>query len=292
MAEDLRLAAEEEGKWDLARIREQTRANRIGSTDPYGSLTYSEVPLIDPTTGQQRIDPVTGEPMWQSQSDYQLNAPLQSTLGSMQNVGAGRATLAEGSMARYWDEMQNPMNFEQYGDPIQMAETRGVGTFDYDYSPEARMRAEDAAYQRAASRLDPQFSSRQNALELKLRNQGLSPGDQAYDAAMMNLGRERADAYEMARLGSVAEGRADMMQDYQTALGTSQQQAALGAQEFGQGMQQTSLANALRSQNIGEDIAQRNFYLNEANQQLAGVNVPGAPATNPAQPQSLTLEQG
>jgi len=291
MAEDLRLAAEEEGKWDLARTREQARANRIESTDPYGSMSFGKREIIDPTTGVQAIDPVTGEPQWQETSSYQLNDALDYTLGGMQDIGAMKTDLSKGSMARYWDEMQNPMNFDQYGKPIQMGETRGVGTFDYDYSPQARQKAEDSAYQRATSRLDPQFSGRQKATELKLRNQGLAPGDQAYDSAMDNLGRERADAYEMARLGAVSEGRADMAQDYGQALGTSQQQAALGGQEFGQSMQQNALANQLRTQEMGEDIGQRNFYLNESNQQLQGVNVPGSPQAAP-QAQNITLEQG
>lgn len=292
MADDLRLAAEEEGKWDLARIREQTRANRIGSTDPYGSLQYSQTAMIDPATGLQIIDPVTREPQYQWESQYSLNEPLQSTLSSMQDVGAGRAALAEGSMARYWDEMQNPMDFDQYGDPIQMGPVRDVGTFDFDYGPEATQRAEDAAYQRATARLDPQFNARRASLETRLRNQGLTPGDQAYDAAMANLGRESADAYEMARLGAVSEGRADLAQRFGQALGTSQQQQSLGAQEFGQGLQQTALANQLRTQRMGEDIGKRNFYLDEANRQLSGVNVPGVPQSSPQASQSLTLEQG
>lgn len=291
MADDLRLAAEEEGRYDLARIGEQTRANRIESTDPYGSMTYGRREIIDPNTGQQAIDPISGQPLWQATSSYQLNQPLQDSLTSMQNVGALKGQLAEGTMQRYWDSIKDPMNFEQYGDPIQMQQARQVGNFDFDYSPEAQMRAEDAAYQRATARLDPQFNARRASLETRLRNQGLSPGDQAYDAAMSNLGRESADAYEMARLGAISEGRADMAQNYGMALGTSQQQAALGGQEFGQNMQQSQLANALRTQQIGEDIGQRNFYLNEANNQLSGVNVPGSPQSAP-QSQSLTLEQG
>lgn len=281
MANELLDVAKEEAAGDVSRVQAQTRANRVSSTDPFGQQTYTEEFYEDPAGG----DPIS---RWTSQ--YELNPNLQQTLDSMQNIGAGRASLAEGSMARYWDQMQNPMNFDQYGDPIQMGDTRGVGNFDFDPTASA-LRAEDAAYQRAAARLDPQFSSRQNAMEVKLRNQGLSPGDQAYDAAMANLGRERADAYEMARLGAVSEGRADTAQQFGQALGTSQQQAALGGQEFGQTMQQAALANQLRSQGRAEDIGERGFYLNEANQQLQGVNVPGLPQQAPAA-QSLTLEQG
>tara|TARA_R110000803_G_C11989465_1_gene321788 strand:+ start:11305 stop:12147 length:843 start_codon:yes stop_codon:yes gene_type:complete len=280
MADNLEQVAKLESEGDIQRVQAQTRANRISSTDPFGTQTYNEY---------LEQDPGGGPAISRWTSDYALNEPLGQTLESMQNVGAGRANLAEGSMARYWDEMQNPMDFDQYGDPVQMADSRDVGEFSFD--PMGRQKAEDAAYERSTARLDPQFSSRQNSMELKLRNQGLSPGDQAYDAAMSNLGRERTDAYEMARLGSVAEGRTDVAQDYGQALGTSQQQAALGGQEFGQNFQQANLANALRGTARGEGMQERGYYLNEANQQLQGVNVPGVPE-QATQGQNMTLEQG
>ena len=71
---------------------------------------------------------------------------------------------------------------------------------------QARDQAINAAYGQATSRLDPQFSQMQTSMEAKLANQGLTPGSQAYDAAMQNFGRERNDAYTSAMNSAIGQG--------------------------------------------------------------------------------------
>jgi hypothetical protein len=154
------------------------------------------------------------------------------SLGMMQ----GRMGLAEGMMGRVGEEMAGAPDWDQFGDVI-------------GYDPtEARARAEESIYQKQAARLDPQFEQQQIALETDLRNRGLRPGDQAYDSAMQNFTMARSDAYEQARLGSVAAG---------------QQEAMLG-------MDQNQLANALRQQEIEEYLGKRGFSLSEMERLAAG----------------------
>lgn len=73
---------------------------------------------------------------------------------------------------------------------------------------DARRQAIDAAYGQMQSRLDPQWQQRQGSTEAQLANEGLSRGDQGYQTAMGNLGRERTDAYDSAMRGAIREGTA------------------------------------------------------------------------------------
>lgn len=75
-----------------------------------------------------------------------------------------------------------------------------------------RQQAEDAVYGSATSRLDPQFAQREEAIESQLRNQGLRPGDEAYDTAMENFGRDRTDAYQQANFAAINAGRDEAAQ--------------------------------------------------------------------------------
>jgi hypothetical protein len=135
----------------------------------------------------------------------------------------GRMGLAGGMMGRVASEMAGAPDWDQFGDVI-------------GYDPtQARQKAEDAMYQKAVSRLDPQYARLQEQTEIDLRNRGLRPGDRAYDAAMSNFTMGRTDAYEQAQLGSVAAGR----------------------DEAGLGMQQNQLANQLREQQIQEYLGKR-----------------------------------
>ena len=110
-----------------------------------------------------------------------------------------------------------------------------------------RQQAEDDAYTKQTSRLDPQFAQREEQKMIELRNRGLKEGDQAYDSAMRNLGNERTDAYEQARLGAGQIGRAESDQLYQ------------------QGKGQNEMSNALRDRRIQEMLGKRNTSLDEMN---------------------------
>lgn len=279
-AADVTGAALETGEQARILNEAQTFANRPGQSNPWGQTSWEVTPVWDP------VNEVHVNTWQQTES---LNAPLQASLEAQQGVQQGRSELARAGMGRVYDEMSQPMDFDQYGNPIQMGEVGELQDFNYDVG-EQRQIAEDAAYQRATSRLDPQFASRESDLQNRLRNQGLAPGDQAYDSAMSNLGRERTDAYDMARLGSVSEGRSEQQLGYGQAL----QQAQFGAQQqqqgFGQNVQQTQIANQLRQQQMQEDLFARGYSLDEVNTLLAGQGIGGGPPTSGGQTQ--TIAQG
>ena len=289
-------AAQETGEQAIRLNEAQTAANRPNQSNAWGSTQWTNTPVWNPVTGEYNTQ-------W-TQTET-LNPDMQRAVDAQQGIQAGRSELAEGMMARAWDSYQNPMDFDQYGGPIQPTDVQGVDRFsfdqgmqDFEYDPlNFRQQAEDAAYARATSRLDPQFASQQQALETKLRNQGLSPGDQAYDAAMGNFTRGRNDAYEQARLGATAEGRAEASnlfgqqiqahqqnigqqdQAYRQALESSKQQAAQQGQEYAQAQQSNALANQLRQQQIQEDLYKRGFALDEVDRMLQGQIIQGGPPT-------------
>jgi hypothetical protein len=325
-------AARETGEQALRLNEAQTLANRPNQSNAWGSTSWDMAPVWNPITGEYNSS-------W-TQTET-LDPDSQRALDSQQNIQAGRSELAEGMMARAWDSYQNPMDFSQFGDPIQMAQMQGPQSFDYQGQPlesfsydqpiegfeaslgDWRQQAQDAAYGRSTSRLDPQFQQREQELLVRLRNQGLSPGDQAYDAAMANFSRERGDAYEQARLGSTLEGRAEADQyfgqqlgTYQTNLGAQNQgfgqalasqqqnmgqnqqqfqqelaanQANLGVQDqaFGQNVTQNQMANALRNQQVQEALFQRGYSLDEVERMLAGQYITGGPPATGGQTSTL-----
>lgn len=288
-APDVLGAAGETGRQARILNAEQTRANRPNQSNAWGSTSWTDTQVLNPVTGLL-------ETQWNQKET--LNPMLQQSLDSQMAVGAGRSGLAEGIMARAWDQYSQPMDFDKYGGPIAFNPEAGPKDFTYDkfqYDQGGeRQRAEDAAYGRAQARLDPQFASQQQALETKLRNQGLRQGDQAYDAAINNFNTGRNDAYEMARLGAVGEGRTEAEQNFQQALrtqgtqygqahGASQLNAQLQGQRFGQGVQSNQIANALRTQQVQEDLFKRGFSLDEVDRLLAGQKIEGGPPSSGGQ---------
>lgn len=105
--------------------------------------------------------------------------------------GLGQA--ANGIMGQLGSAYSNPFSFT------------GPGIMSGDA---ARDQAITGAYNQATSRLDPQFSQREQALRSQLLNQGLDPSSEAFQTAMGNFGRERNDAYSTAMNGAIAQGTA------------------------------------------------------------------------------------
>jgi hypothetical protein len=70
----------------------------------------------------------------------------------------------------------------------------------------ARDQAISSAYGQAASRLDPQWNSRSQALESQLANQGLTVGSEAYTNAQRDFNLGRNDAYSSAMANAIGQG--------------------------------------------------------------------------------------
>jgi len=128
--------------------------------------------------------------------------------------------------------------------------------------------AEDAIFGRAQARLDPMFGDRQADLDNQLRNQGLRPGDAAYDRAMRNENFARNDAYSSAIndaiMRSGAEGsRLFGMDAARRGIDTGEEiqarqfDLARRGQATGEASQQGQFANQAAQGLFGAQLAQR-----------------------------------
>lgn len=140
-----------------------------------------------------------GANQWQNQGNS------DPTLGAddWRQFGTTDQTLSSGDFdARFGGDDQSG----GFGD-------HGMGGSDWDtvqYSPEAlRNKAEQQTLDFMNAQLDPQWDTRQNDMEIKLTNQGLQPGDAAWDNAMSSLSKSRDTAYSGARNQALADSRAE-----------------------------------------------------------------------------------
>ena len=226
-APDVTGAANIEGEYARETARDVTYADRPNQYNPFGSVEWGTSRVRDPATGEW-----TTQWSQNQQLDPRLQGSLDSSLGFMQ----GTAQLGQDKLQDIANEMGNPADFSQFGDVV-------------GFDPAAqRQAAEDAAYGKSTMRMDSQFASERDALDIRLRNQGLQPGDQGYQAQMESFMQGKNDAYENARLGSVAQGR----------------------DEFGVALQGNERANALRQQQIEEYLGKRGMSLSEANKLMEG----------------------
>jgi hypothetical protein len=230
-------AAEKTAAENRKLLTQYNYANRPNQFTPFGSTTWNVGKIYDPSTKQY-------VPSWTQ--NVQLDPGLQKALESQISLQRGRSSLAGGMLGRVASEFGRPVNFEgQFGKP-----------YGLKYDPmELRNRAMQYAYEQETSRLDPKFAESSNQLEIKLRGQGLRPGDQAYDAAIANFERAKTDAYQGARRQAFALGQGEAGQLFEQQVGTA------------------NYANQIRAQRINELLKQRGLPLNEMNALLSGQQV-------------------
>lgn len=178
--------------------------------------------------------------------DQSLSPAGQQLLDSSNRISNNVAGVAESGVNRVGQAMATPFDTSQ------------IHTLQAD--PAARQAAQDAAYKQATSRLDPQFATQQTNMETQLRNQGLVPGSEAYDAAMKNFNFGKNDAYSSAYNNSFNNG--------------------LAAEQTDLGMQTAANTGNIQNQNFV-----RSLPLNELNALRTGAQVtnPQFAAYNPTQ---------
>lgn len=292
--------AEQQGQLNQQSNLDQTYANRAQQQTPFGYTDWSTEQVIDPGTGL----PTT---KWTQSSG--LTPELQDQLNK-QTALAGQRTDLAGSLAnRMAGEFgqaadygglnpfaQNPQ--AQLTMPESYEGIAGIGD-----PTQMRNRAENAYYGKAMSRLQPQFDSQRQQLEVNMRNQGLGPEDEAWKSRMEGLGNQQNDAYGQAQYDAVRAGLGEQSQAWNQGLQGRQQSIgeantqfnqALGsnAQNFGQNLQGATFANQMRQQQLAELLQQRGSSLNEMNAMLSGQQVgmpqmPGYNTANASQPANV-----
>lgn len=197
-AEGMMALAREEADIGRGYLQEQTTANRPDQFNPWGSSVWEDL----------------GDNQWRQTVD--INPDAQRALEAQQGLGAERTELAGDLFGRVSEDLSAPIGWEAM-------EANEVGTGE-----EARQRAEEAIYGRTASRLDPQWEQRSEATYNQLWNQGLRPGDEAWDTAMGNLERAKTDAYQTANREAIMGGGLEASRTQ--GLDMSRRQQALSEQ--------------------------------------------------------------
>ena len=261
-------------------VTDQLYANRPTQYTPWGFTSWEANPYTDPGSGE------TTTRWTQTQG---LSSELQDIMNKQIAIQGGRTDLAGGLTGRMQSEFGQALDYSgltPVGQKPTEQYTLPEGDLEDPYG--TRQRAEDAMYNQAQSRIAPQQESQRAALEMKMRNQGLKPGDAAWQSQMQSQGQKFNDQNNQALWSSVGEGRNESGQMFNQGLQANQntynQSLQANNQNWNQALAGSQYANQIRQQQIAEMQGQRGQSLNEINALLSGQQV--------GMPQMPTFSQG
>jgi hypothetical protein len=234
-APDYAGAATQTAAGNLEAARAAASANRVNQYTPYGSINYSQTPTygVDGVLNKDAGWNLTTSLSPSQQRQFDQNNRINEGLGDVANTGLGFVRNA----------LSNPL---QGANPL----TTTAG------DPELlRKDVGDALYRNNTQYLDPQFEQSDKALESRLANQGVTPGSEAYKAAMLNQANARQQAYESARNSSTAGSVSAAQGLYGQKLSNANLTNSASAQDFAQrqALQQNPI-NILNSVRTGQQM--------------------------------------
>jgi hypothetical protein len=255
-APDYTGAAQATAEGNLQNAKQAQQANMVNQYTPYGNLTYT-----------QAGNWADGNPQYQS--NISLSPTGQALLDANNKSQLGLAALQQGAGQNVSNVMGKP--FQYTGPAVQTSidnpqvntrlNTNGVPALPTADGNTLRQ-AQDAAYNQATSRLDPQWKTAEQQKDTQLRNQGLTPGTEAYDNAMRDFNFAKNDAYSQARNSAVSQG-----------LAAEQAQFGMGLQAnqtgFNQALNQGQFANTAAGQNFSQGLQSGQFQNTAAQNALA-----------------------
>jgi hypothetical protein len=207
-------AARETAAGNLDAARANIAANRVNQYTPYGSLEYE-------VSGEDKF----GNPMWKA---TQSLSPAQQQLLDYQNKASlGLGQLTEKGLGYVSNMLENP--------------------FDVSQLPSTGFNPSQSYQDAYMQRLQPQIEQGREALDVKLANQGIPVGSEAYKRAMLAQSQRENDLL-----------------------------AAATTQGFGVGQQ-------ARQSALQEQAYLRNEPLNTLSAVRTGAQVQGPTFVNPAQ---------
>lgn len=234
-------AAQQTSAASAATTEAQTVANRPDVNTPWSSQTWNATPTWDPTTG-------TYVNQWTSNTNLVPGAQdaLNSQISAQGKISDTANTLA----GQENDQATQPLDWSNFQ---ALGKTPGSSN---DYA----QKAADAAYQQYTNRNQPLQDRASAHLDTQLQNQGLKPGDEAYDQAMLQLRNQQSDANTQADLAATQFG------------------VAGGQTMQGEDLNSANYQDQVRQQQISEDLTKRGFTTNEINAMLTGQQVQTGPS--------------
>jgi hypothetical protein len=279
---DFGALAASQGEENEKVIRDQIYANRPTQYTPWGANSWSSSAGIDPSTGEAITN-------WEN--TMALSPELQDIYNKQVAIQGGRTDISGMLTGRMGNTFGKPMELRGI-QKINFAPQTDFTLTEPDIGNAygTRQAAEDAVYGQAMSRIAPQQESQRDSLEMKMRNQGLKPGDAAWQNQMQSQGQQFNDQNNQALWSANQAGMAESSQMYNQMMGQQQNRynQAIGAnnQNFSQAMTQSQYANQIRQQQLTEAMQLRGFELNEINALLSGQQVGMPQMPNFAQAES------
>lgn len=254
-APNYQALAKEEGEQNRQTAQEITRWNRPTQIDAYGnSMNWSQ---DDKGNWTQQV----------TQNPFFQHAQTQNLAGLFNANKQANDTL----MAGFQGEALGDLNYRDFGsveDALKKASggeftnTAGnIGEFDRTQGDKV---ANDF-YESIMGRARPEQQREQEALDVKLRQQGLQPGTEAYNRAMQNMLTSHGDVATQAGLNATQAGYNAARDIYNTNLAGQGQRYQQLADTYG--INQERDWNAVQGElGLDEAMANRN------NQQMAANN--------------------
>lgn len=231
---DFNAIADKQGAANLQAAQINNQMNRVDTTTPFGYQKFNTT--ADPTVpGGYRYSQTIGFSPEQQK--------LYDTMTANQQAKADTAT---GMQQQIKDAVASPFSLSSLG-PAPSALSTDPNAFSSD-----RDAVTKAVYDRLTSLRKPQMDAEREAMDTKLKNQGLMPGTVAYDRAMKNLMDSHASELENAANQAVITG------------GTEQSRL------MGDLRSNTATNQNLRQQGLTELLTGRNQPLQEYNAYMNG----------------------
>ncbi len=187
---DPSLTSQTQQQYNVDAAKQQNQVNSYNQQNPYGSMSY----VADPN----------------SPSGYSLNTAYSAPQQSLFNTQMGTQNLAG-----------------QLGNQL-LSNSRGM----YSQAPDISQGTQGiASYlnKMQQSYLQPIFNQQQSNTDAQLRQQGLTPGSEAYNNAQNLLARNQGDVTNQYLTQNEGQAFNQAMQQYQLPLQTAQSLYAMGA---------------------------------------------------------------
>lgn len=280
-APDYTSAAEATAEGNKEALMYQTDANRVNQITPWGNLSWHGKP---------------GEAGYGQQ--IALSPNQQSIFNRQEQIQSQRQQNALGLGDRLQQEMNRPEDF--YNNLPDVAGTPDVPTYGAGLSQFGQGGQESQVQQMQGSQYDPRFAQQafdrqvslirpthvdqQERQEVALRNQGLTPGTQAYDSALGNLRSQQGEEMNALSADAIDRGRSEQQAEFQRSMQAGSQRFGQEGTRFQQQMAQGNMYNQQRQQQAAE---QAQFGSMGFSQQMAQQN-----QQNKLRQQAITEQQG
>ena len=250
-APDYRAAAEETARGNAEALRYQTDANRADQYTPFGNVQWFGQP---------------GDENYRQETRLTNN---QQAIFDQQEEAQFQRQLANSALSdRMWEDMQRPENFYNNlpgaaGTPDVPMYGGGLGQFGQGGQQMSVQDMQSSAYDpafaeqafdRQLSLIQPTLDNQLESQEVALRNQGLTPGSEAYDRALSTLRGQQSETLNALSADAVDRGRAEQQAEFTRAMQSGNQRFGQEAALFGAQMDQGSMYDRQRAQQVQEQL--------------------------------------